>query len=123
MRGGDAVKFTVSRETWIRGGDDITRLLRPRDGKMCCLGFVCEQLGVPRDELRDRGAPADVGTMSLRIVEGVLTRRSDLGTLYNNDLTESAIGINDDEKIDDDERERRLTALFAEHGHELEFVP
>jgi hypothetical protein len=34
------MKLTVDRKTWLRGeGDRVSRLLRPSDGQMCCLGF------------------------------------------------------------------------------------
>lgn len=42
------LKVVVREKEWLQGEYD-SMLLRPKDGKMCCLGFVCETVGVERE--------------------------------------------------------------------------
>lgn len=115
-------KFTVRRETWLRGVDpryDLNICLLRKDGRQCCLGFVAEQRGVPREHLLDVLEPEDLPGHAL--IEGLLVS-GDCDGSRNSALSSNAMVINDDHTIDDAERERLLTALFAEHGCALEFV-
>ena len=50
--------FTIDRKSWVRGeGISFSSLLRT-DGKRCCLGFFCSSLGIPDEELLERGQPS-----------------------------------------------------------------
>lgn len=52
------VTVTVRRSTWLRGeGSFRSFLLRPSDGKMCCLGFCLVELGRSKEEITDKKAP------------------------------------------------------------------
>ncbi len=117
------MKFIVERGKWIRGESpigEVARLLRPIDGHMCCLGFVCVQSGVDPALIADLGEPWEAPDAAPNLL---LTEGDDGSPRRNSSLAATAIEINDDDDIDDDERERHLAALFAEHGHEMEFVP
>ena len=47
-------RFTVYRNKWNRGSPTASHLLG-NGGKMCCLGFLAEQCGVPRKAIDLRG--------------------------------------------------------------------
>lgn len=48
----DLTPVTIPRSKWLRGeGSMDSFLLRGRDGKMCCVGFMCLARGVPVDVL------------------------------------------------------------------------
>ena len=50
--------LVIDRATWGRGdGYSDSQLLRIRDGKRCCLGFYCQFLGVPDQDMLDVGQP------------------------------------------------------------------
>lgn len=123
---GDPVKrFVVRREKWMRGLNKYDTRLLDDDGKMCCLGFVCVQCGMAPETIHDLGTPEDVASYdcgSPEPVTGVLGFYDDeRGRWCDNALTRDAISINDDGDIDDAERERRLSELFAKHGYEMVF--
>lgn len=50
------IKLTIDRQTWIRG-DIRSALLRSKDNKMCCLGFLSLACGYTKEEIRDRVTP------------------------------------------------------------------
>jgi hypothetical protein len=118
-------KFTVERSKWIRGRREVcVRLLRPIDGYMCCLGFVCVQLGVPRASILDKYEPGSLshGSAGYALIKNILVD-DDRGFVGNSPLATAAIDINDSQNMEDAEREHLLSALFAEYGYEMEFVP
>ena len=53
--------FTIDRATWRNGGDkhDQAGAVRLKNslGFKCCLGFVCEQLGIPSEYLESKVTP------------------------------------------------------------------
>lgn len=113
--------FYVSRKNWLRGkGCKNSYLLHPTNGSMCCLGFFCNQLGVPKEDLKRLKEP-----------QQLLEKKGweDIPYLMNihsenqKQLTITAMVINDDDFIEDDIREEKLIELFASEGIELEFKP
>ena len=103
--------FKIKRSSWCRGSNQ-SALLRA-DDKMCCLGFVCKQLGISEKLLRDRSYPNELhanAPAELVASDG-----------YDNALSISAAYINDDATLSDSEREKALLSLFEKHGHELVF--
>lgn len=114
-------RFVVSRARWMRGQEDA-QLLDNHD-RMCCLGFVCEQRGLPREMLLGTPDPGWLMPGETGPVDGLLTVRGATGTPRDRctALASDAIVVNDDDEIDDAERERRLSALFAAHGYEMVF--
>lgn len=84
------MNVVVDRRTWLRGeGAWDSSLLRKSDNKMCCLGFACEQAGVPRERLMDVSYPNNEDTFNGVDVEPLAT-------------------VNDDPDINDTEREATL---------------
>ena len=116
------MRFTVDRSKWRCGGqtgngrphgDGETRMLN-REGYRCCLGFAAAQLGTPDDVMLGTATPAacmDAGPL--------VELRCD--TKFNSILSKRAFGLNDNDALSREDREQRLTVLFAEHGHELVF--
>lgn len=113
--------FVVNRAKWLRGEWDNSFLLESESGRMCCLGFVGEQRGLPREVLNDTPDPAWLMEGDAGPVEGMLvTFQGEKPKLTA--LSDRAIAINDDDEIDDEVRERLLSDLFAEHGYAITFV-
>ena len=121
-------KFTVDRQTWLRGRGQGT--LRSESGEMCCLGFFCNQIGgVSLKSLMRFTYPASLVNANRLTDEekkkiGVLLEDNTgyAGYAFDSLLGTNAARINDNINIDDGERESQLTALFAEEGFEVEFV-
>lgn len=106
-------KFVVKRRKWAdatwseKDEQRIAALLDPDSKRMCCLGFLCEQAGIPRKELDDVGAPKNLNGYSF--------------SAKDNKLFDTAIGINDDSQITRKEREVELIALFGKAGCKIVF--
>jgi hypothetical protein len=117
------MRFTITRSKWLRGeGGVASALLRHRDGKQCCVGQMCSQLGIPDDEIRNEKAVAPViysvgpERIAPLVVRGVS------GNWCQARWLDDAYSINDARDISDDARECSLRELLAPHGHELVFV-
>jgi hypothetical protein len=121
------MKFTIERSTWRCGGfglkgvtqhgNNYTKLL-DKEGFRCCLGSVCSQLGVPDTALLDIAYPRQLNDFK-ELVSILRTERPSYA--INSELADHAIDINDS-YISFAVREEKLITLFAEYGHELEFV-
>ena len=107
------MKFTVYRDSWMRGETDKTFLFDGYEG--CCLGHVANDMGVPaRDIENNVGLKEGTYDLSPQWKRKV---KSNLGFDWIH-----AADINDYPDITDEEREAKLIELFAKHGHELTFV-
>ena len=125
------MKFTVDRAKWRCGnhgdkkrGKGPTELLND-GGYRCCLGFVSSQCGIADEHMVYVGEPCSLPVRIAKSLDDILVRIAgddDDETVFNSSLSRDAMDINDNAKIGQDERESRLTKLFAKHGHELEFV-
>jgi len=119
------MNFTVDRSRWQNGTTSKrypeiadwrvkeTALLNEA-GNMCCLGFVCRQLKVPKKALLGTDQP---GALELN-----LTTKARVDKQLSEDLVDDAIGINDSPNLQPRDREKQLRRLFAKHGHTLSFV-
>ena len=124
-------RYTIDRRTWIRGiKSSESLLLRSKDGMQCCLGFICEQMGVKREAMLDVSSPHGlfgiIPTMEFSLATipqemRVLVTVDDV-VITNTLLTMKAMQINDSTSMDDSEREADLKALFAKHDIELVFI-
>ena len=126
-------KFVIDRAIWRCGGTgpystgdevDSPTYLRNAQGKQCCLGSVCRQLGVPPYAIVDVSRPLtliDVYRDAL-VADGLLLKREPDHGYISSTLALAAVKINDDECTDAKEKEALLTALFKEHGAELTFT-
>jgi hypothetical protein len=109
-------KFVIDRSKWLRGeGSDYSFLLRA-DKKMCCLGQICKQQGIPLKEMIQVTSPANM----LLLFQNKVRFLTDN---YNHtDLAVKAMKINDSKEIDDVARESHLVKLFQDNNIALEFV-
>lgn len=116
-------KFTVDRRTWLRGeGGVSSKLMRSSDGKMCCLGFLGEACGLTKTALRDNGDFTDLSRPLIAEIPQELVKRGDHVGLYSNtEIATQLMNLNDETGIDDIERERSLTCIFAQIGLTVEF--
>lgn len=124
----ERVKVTVERSRWLRGeGSTASALLREKDGKMCCLGFVCLALGRTEDQIRDKSSPTCgewTGDGSAMAGSGTrLIVRTDSGGWVKPSPIERAMVVNDNKDMSDSAREIALQKLLEEIGIDLEFVP
>lgn len=108
-------QLVIDRSIWLHGeGVEDSMLLRPSDGKMCCIGIYLHTVcGVPKEELREvrmPGAAVPVEAQWLHnVVEGgYVVTANKVGT----ELAE----VNDWGTIDQTWRERKVTALFRDFG-------
>lgn len=110
------MKYIIDRTKWLRGeGSMRSFLLRADDGKMCCLGQVGEQCGLSSADMLSIQTPWALESAALARYPEWLNRP------VSGDRV-AAMTVNDNEKLSDAEREAKLTALFAKHGDELEFI-
>lgn len=117
------MKFTVNRAKWRCGtngknrkGEGSVKLLNYQ-GYMCCLGFCSLQLGLNPKDIIDIPFPYQINHPNLL---GILNEVR-FGDLMYTDLSAKAVQINDNLALTPEEREKRLSELFAEHGHEMVF--
>ena len=104
------MKFQLKKSKWLRGeGCDASRLLRPFDGKMCCMGQLAHRLRVPLRDLRDTSMLDELDTVG---------RLSKLAECDAN----ACYFINDDTATTDAQKIRELRPILAKHGIELEVV-
>lgn len=128
-------KFIIDRSIWRTGGEPKngnsvhtgkgpTQLLN-QHGFMCCLGMVCEQMGVPRNHLFDISQPEDISSYSsIDMINRFLVYKPDVREEeYSNTIfTCDAMDINDDVNIASEQREAKLKEHFAKRGIEIEFI-
>lgn len=127
MVDGKLVEFKVFLSTWYRGLDEKCRdgknrsaLLRSSDGRKCCVGFACLAAGLSPQEIEDSGDVSRLGYFDQRrtevagLVQSLLSGSSEESNIYS---------VNDDQKISDTVRMRKLKVLFKELGMKIVFVP
>lgn len=118
-------KIRINRAKWRAGeggastescGSGSTELLN-EEGFMCCLGFATQQLAhKSKDLIEGQGDPS-----TLDFVVKPLNKRLEDGCIVLDELSNKAITINDAEHTTLGQKEKELTALFAEHNLKLEF--
>jgi hypothetical protein len=109
------MKLVIDRSRWLRGeGPSTSSMIRLRDEKMCCLGFFGLACGIERDRLLNRLVPTILQSPNWPVW------LVDLGG--NTTEARLLMNTNDSEAMSGAEREAALTAVFASHGVEVEFV-
>lgn len=105
-------KVTVYEDMW---GQEA---LLTSEGKLCCLGFACAQLGVPLGDMVEQGMPHQVCANDLFVFA------DDYG---DTEFAQMAADINDGLKEHGDlsytARKQALTELFRDNGVTLVFEP
>lgn len=119
------MKLIIDRTKWYRGWPTGARLLRPEDGKMCCLGFYGLACGLTEEEIRDQGEPKEVHSdkwPASCVHSEAMEDEPESEIVYENtSWTVRAININDDDGPES-VREDALVRHFAKVDVEVEFV-
>jgi len=113
-------KLVIKRSSWLRGeGGDTSTLFRPRDGKMCCLGFYLRDQGIEEDELIDMPDPQSLNCDLLEaggeIPDWLLSGKD------NSALVVELISINDLIGDPEETREAEIKEAFARADVEVTF--
>lgn len=111
----EVTSFVIKRSEWLRGEGAIeSALLRPRDGKRCCVGIYARACGVGDNAIANFFWPGDrdcesnmcgwvlPGSHWLHQVDGLVT-------------------ANDSIYLDESEREHHIARIFADHGITVTF--
>ncbi len=115
-------KLLILRDKWLRGDNKESYLLRESDDRMCCLGFLCLDLGLDVSDIVNTAMPGDIwyGVISpdfpawLR-KEGVYEQGS------AKPLVQQIAEVNDSAALSDPEREAKLEELFLQADITVEF--
>lgn len=126
-------QLIIDRKRWLRGGDGggySSYLFRDEDKKMCCLGFWCRSRGLSIDRIRDISSPIEVlnnfdrkdqtktKTKTISLLSPLLTKNAD----NDNKICSLLMINNDNNKISEEERERRIGRDFAKIGIKVKFI-
>lgn len=104
------MKYVIDRKTWRRPGKGRgDTQLENKLGYKCCLGFICEQSGIPN--ILNVDVPSDLLKPDREKVNWITHK-----------VETSFIEANDSYLISDNIREEQIKELAAEHGHEIEFI-
>lgn len=107
------MQLTIKRSKWLRGeGSPESRLLRAKDGKMCCLGFLAIALDIPGAHILEVSSPVCVNPVHGYKWPSRLLKGSDC---------EQIILWNDMMGRADEEREATLKPMFYKLGVSLKF--
>ena len=110
-------ELVIDRKVWLRGeGGEKSLLLRPEDGKMCCLGIYLKQCGMPDSLLRGRANPTQLTTAPTW-----LRAAGQFGGFTETAECRFLILQNDDERISEPAREQRIAEGFAKAGVSVRF--
>ena len=135
-------KFTIDRKNWLipqnvtaedrERFNEISGLFNIKTEKMCCLGFVCDQSGVDVQIMSDYDFkwPSDVAQYyadsdredELSEIEFLTHQHSMSGHWYNKKWVNAVADINDADDISRQEKEKKIKAIFAGNGVDIEFV-
>lgn len=110
--------LTIDRNMWLRGeGGERSKLLRPSDGKMCCLGFDALARGLSKDDIFDRSGPSAVWMQAPHNHAYNEWQRRVLV------IIENAIKVNDCRYLDEPTREAELMPILCSLGWDkVEFI-
>lgn len=109
----DRSKWRSGHDSENKTGKGQTKLVNTQ-GYMCCLGFRCNQMGVPKNQLKGLSYPFELYEWEL---PGITN--SDFGS--QTDFTRKAISINDNPVLTRRERERAIREHFASDGIKVVF--
>jgi hypothetical protein len=113
------MKLVIDRRIWLRGeGSDVSYLLRGSDKKQCCVGILCESLGVSKKNLQDHKGSQTLSGFNLP--EWLTPESDDLFKAY--EINDTSVPANVEVAAFEASREAKITELFAEHDIQVEFV-
>lgn len=114
----EPVKLVIERSKWGRGMDGGGLLLDPNTGLMCCLGFECLRLDIPRSSILGLGMPDEVAEdLQDKLLETGLTCQNP-GDEYDNssyasqNITHCLAAANDANNTTDETKEALIKELF-----------
>lgn len=118
-------ELVINRPNWLRGeGAGDSFLLRESDNRMCCLGFYSRACGFSKDSLVGQRGPMQLGTNI--IPDQMKWLYIGKGNSEHSGVANKAMTVNDGSQeyveLSEEERERKLTELFAEHGIKVTFT-
>lgn len=122
------MEFIIDRTLWLRGeGPTRSRLLRPSDGKMCCVGQMCKQLGLTDNDISDVSSTGSLtrDSVNTTYAERYVKQQEVEKALFNGTdhyWWHAAYEINDNAYIDDTEREKLLKGQAALADHTIVFI-
>lgn len=117
-------KLIIDRSKWRTGGNGKyatgmgSTFLVNDQGYMCCLGFMCVEMGVEKNSCSRIGLPEDlepIDCIKIPLLVHSVAKS-------NTEFACKAIEINDDNDISSHEREEQLTEHFSNHGIQVEFI-
>jgi len=130
------MKLVIDRKTWLRGeGVDNSYLLRGKDGRRCCLGFLASQCGILDEYLMRVEAPNQICDHEAykKLPNFLFNEQQNENSsvccklMIANDLVLGEVAENGKHgegvpKFNtESEREEWITKKFAEHGIEVVF--
>jgi hypothetical protein len=110
----------INRAKWRTGQDGETETgkgdtqLLNKEGYMCCLGFRCQQMGVPRKLLLEEGTPGCIRGWD---IPDLIDDDGD-----NTEFSQTAMELNDAQDMSRITRERKIKAHFETIGVTVEFI-
>lgn len=117
-------KLVIDRSKWAcaRTVNDGDAKLLMDTGLMCCLGFLCCALNIPKKRLLNVCMPSDLAENYTRPPKTLPVYEGGYGTWVDIDWAEKAQCANDDGGLTDSEREEQVTRALAKGGWAVEFV-
>lgn len=110
------IPLRIDRKRWCRGGKHGESFLLNAQDAMCCLGFACKKLGVPKEAL-DHSTPASVDKKYSSKLGLLVNRKGrDRGD------TVKAVKLNDDLDLTEEDRENKLVPVLKRLGFDVTFV-
>lgn len=119
----ELIELRIDRKKWVRGGNGETQLLN-REGRMCCIGFLCRAVGLSKDEIERYPVVGDL--IRSRPQETDSQRNARIQSYQAAGILKAGkaprdpawinrcYDLNDDGSIVDEERERKLIKTFAD---------
>jgi hypothetical protein len=117
-------ELTIPRSTWLRGeGAERSALLRPDDGRMCCLGLYLQACGIPRPVLTGRATAIALVDRGYKVPYWLYQGTPGENAFMNSRAAAALMGINDWSKGTEEHREAEVKRMFKEQGITVTFVP
>jgi hypothetical protein len=110
-------KLVIDRNIWLRGEGGIkSYLLRESDKKKCCIGILMSSLlNIVDDKILGEST-----AISNEWLVSLIPQKMEW--LKNFSTMNEFYDTNDNSTISDEEREKKLTKLFAAQNIEVEFI-
>ena len=107
----------INYRKWLHGQRGGLSCLLNDKGKMCCLGFECVARGLDSNEIKNKSTPESVVSNMYDV--DILSMTHDHADTHSVGM---AVEINDDNRINDKTRIKKLKKLFRRRGIKLSFT-